>query len=211
MVFNEDELISISALAHFSYCKRRCALVHIEQAWTENLYTAEGRLMHEHVHEEKKESRRVVRVEYGIPLRTLKLGLIGKADMVEFHCAGGGIWMPYPVEYKLGKPKRDDSDKVQLCAQALCLEEMMNVHITKGALFYGRTRHRLDVVFDESLRRETEDVALKTRELIASGKTPPPVYMKRCERCSLFEICLPKTIQKKRTVKAYLTRILGEP
>jgi CRISPR-associated exonuclease Cas4 len=210
-MYGVDELIQLSALQHFVFCPRQCALIHIEQIWSESLLTAEGRLMHDRVHDEKRESRRDVRIEFGVSLRSLHLGLIGKADVIELHRREDGNWMPFPVEYKRGKPKRDDSDKVQLCAQALCLEEMMNVHITKGALFYGRTRHRLDVVFDESLRRETEDVALKTRELIASGKTPPPVYMKRCERCSLFEICLPKTIQKKRTVKAYLTRILGEP
>jgi CRISPR-associated exonuclease Cas4 len=122
-----------------------------------------------------------------------------------------GGWMPYPVEYKRGKPKRDDSDKVQLCAQALCLEEMLDVHISEGALFYGRTRHRLDVVFDEPLRRETEEITLKTRQIITSGETPPPEYAKRCKLCSLVEICLPKTVQKKRTVKGYVSRMVREP
>jgi len=115
------------------------------------------------------------------------------------------------VEYKRGKPKRDDCDKIQLCAQALCLEEMMDVHIPEGALFYGRTRHRQDVVFTDALRKETEEAALKTRELIASGETPPPVYAKRCEQCSLMEVCLPKTIQKKRTVNAYISRMVRVP
>jgi CRISPR-associated exonuclease Cas4 len=175
------------------------------------MLTAEGRLMHEHVHEEKRESRREVRTEFGVPLRSLKLGLIGKADVVEFHRLEDGRWIPYPVEYKRGKPKRDDSDKVQLCAQALCLEEMLDVYIPEGALFYGRTRHRLDVVFNESLRRETEEIAWKTRQLIASGETPPPEYAKRCKLCSLVEVCLPKAVQKKRTIRGYVSRMVREP
>jgi CRISPR-associated exonuclease Cas4 len=190
---------------------RQCALIHNEQVWSESMLTAEGRLMHERVHDEKRESRRDVRIEYGVPLRSLRLGIIGKADVIEFHRLEGGRWVPYPVEYKRGKPKRDDSDKVQLCAQALCLEEMLIVHITEGALFYGRTRHRLDVVFDESLRRETEGIALRTHDLIASGQTHPPVYSKRCDRCSLVEICLPKTMQKKRSVRGYISRMVNEP
>ncbi len=211
MVFTEEELIPISALAHFSYCKRRCALIHIEQLWSENLFTAKGQIMHERVHDEKRESRGKVRVEYGIPLRSLALGLIGKADMVEFYCQEDGNWMPYPVEYKLGKPKLDDSDKIQLCAQTLCIEEMLGIHIEKGAIFYGRTKRRQVIDFDSSLRFDTIEVASKTRELIISGRTPLPVYSKRCDRCSLIELCLPKVMQKKRTVKGYLFRMMNEP
>ena len=207
----ERELIPISALNQFAYCPRRCALIHIEQAWTENRFTAEGRIMHERVHDESRESRGDTRIDYGVSLRSLRLGLIGKADVVEFHRQPDGYWLPFPVEYKRGKPKADDCDKVQLCAQAVCLEEMLSVAIPAGALFYGETRHRLDVVFDEDLRRETEDTARRTNSLIASGRTPPPIYEKRCESCSLMADCLPKTIQKRRSVKAYLTRILGEP
>lgn len=209
-MYDIDDLIQLSSLQHFAFCPRQCALIHNEQVWSESILTAEGRLMHERVHEERRESRRDVRIEYGVPLRSLKLGLIGKADVVEFHCQEDGSWMAYPVEYKRGKPKRDDSDKVQLCAQALCLEEMLSVHITEGALFYGRTRHRLDVVFDETLRSATEDIAAKTHELLEVGRTPPPVYAKRCDRCSLIEICLPRTMQKKRTVKGYISRMLDE-
>lgn len=210
-MYTEDELIQLSALQHYAFCPRQCALIHIEQVWSESVLTAEGRLMHDRVHDEKRESRRDVRIEFGVPLRSLILGLIGKADVIEFHRREQGDWIPYPVEYKRGKPKRDDCDKVQLCAQALCLEEMLNVHIYEGALFYGRTRHRLDVVFNDSLRKETEGMALKTRELIASGETPPPVYAKRCEQCSLIEVCLPRTVQKKRTVRSYISRMVREP
>jgi CRISPR-associated exonuclease Cas4 len=210
-MYDTDDLIQLSALQHMVFCPRQCALIHNEQVWSESMLTAEGRLMHERVHEEKRESRRDVRIEYGVPLRSLMLGIIGKADVIEFHRLEDKSWMPYPVEYKRGKPKKDDSDKIQLCAQALCLEEMLDVHITEGALFYGRTRHRLNVVFDESLRSETEGIALRTHDLIASGQTPPPVYSKRCDNCSLVEICLPKTMQKKRSVKGYISRMVNEP
>ena len=207
----ERELIPISALNQYSYCPRRCAMIHIEQVWTENRFTAEGRIMHERVHDESRESRGDIRIDYGVSLRSLRLGLIGKADVVEFHRRLDGSWRPFPVEYKRGKPKADDCDKVQLCAQAICLEEMLSVAIPEGALFYGQTRHRLDVVFDEDLRRKTEETARKAHDLVASGRTPPPIYEKRCESCSLMADCLPKTIQKRRSVKNYLTRMLEEP
>ncbi|HDP26454.1 MAG TPA: CRISPR-associated protein Cas4 [Deltaproteobacteria bacterium] len=210
-MYDMDDLIQLSALQHYAFCPRQCALIHIEQVWSESVLTAEGRLMHDHVHDEKRESRRDVRIEHGVPLRSLRLGLIGKADVIEFHRSEEGTWIPYPVEYKRGRPKRDNCDKIQLCAQALCLEEMLNGSVPEGALFYGRTRHRLAVVFDDALRRETEEAALQTRELIASGRTPAPEYAKRCGQCSLVEICLPRTVQKKRTVRGYLTRMMKEP
>ena len=211
MEYAEDELLPLSALQHLLFCPRQCALIHIEQAWSENKSTAEGKIMHERVHEQDRESRGDVRIEYGLPLRSLNLGLVGKADVVEFHRLGKNSWQPFPVEYKRGKPKVDHCDLIQLCAQAMCLEEMLSVSVPAGAIFYGRTRRRLDVSFDDSLRKETEDAAIKAHVLIASGITPPPVYEKRCESCSLMAQCLPKTIQKRRSVKTYLTRILGEP
>lgn len=209
-MFNEDELISISALNHFYYCKRRCALIHIEQMWTENLFTAEGRIMHERVHEVGEESRGNVRIERGVPLRSLRLGLIGKADVVEFHKLEGGKWQPFPVEHKRGKPKPDECDKVQLCAQALCLEEMLGVEVPSGAIFYGRTRHRLDVQLHEPLRAETERTASQVHELIRTGRTPKPVYTKKCKSCSLINQCLPHVLQKDRSVKQYLTEVQAE-
>jgi CRISPR-associated exonuclease Cas4 len=210
-MYTTEDLIQLSALQHMVFCERQCALIHIEQTWTESGRTAEGRIMHERVHDESRESRGDIRIGYGVSLRSLRLGLIGKADVVEFHRQPDGSWQPFPVEYKRGKPKADDCDKVQLCAQAICLEEMLSVAIPAGALFYGQTWHRLDVVFDESLRRETEETARRAHALIASGRTPPPAYEKRCESCSLMADCLPKTIQKRRSVKSYLTRILSEP
>lgn len=208
--YNIDDLIQLSTLQHFVFCPRQCALIHVEQVWTENRLTAEGRIMHEHVHEEGNESRGDVRIERGASLRSLKLGLIGKADVVEYHRQPDGSWQVFPVEYKHGKPKPDHCDKIQLCAQALCLEEMQSTTIPSGALFYGKTRRRLDVDFDEALRRETSEAASQTHDLIKSGQTPKPVYAKRCESCSLMGECMPKTIQKKRSVESYLKRILEE-
>jgi CRISPR-associated exonuclease Cas4 len=208
---DEDDLIMISALQHYAFCPRQCALIHIEQIWDENLMTAEGRIMHEKVHEQDRESRGKVRIEYGIPLRSLRLGLVGKADVVEFHRLDKDTWQPFPVEYKRGKPKPDHCDLIQLCAQAICLEEMLSVSVPNGAIFYGRTRHRLDVAFDEVLRNETEEAAKRAHELIASGITPPPVYEKRCERCSLIGECLPKASGKEGSVKRYLTRMMVTP
>jgi CRISPR-associated exonuclease Cas4 len=210
-MYTEEDLVSISALNHFIYCPRRCALIHIEQIWDENRATAEGRIMHEKVHEQDRESRGNVRIEYGIPLRSLRLGLIGKADVVEFHRIDKNFWQPFPVEYKRGKPKLDHCDMIQLCAQAMCLEEMLSVSVPKGAIFYGRTRRRFDVPFDEAIRRETEETAIRAHELITSGITPPPVYEKKCERCSLIEECIPKSIGKKSSVKRYLARMMDLP
>ncbi|MFA7465070.1 MAG: CRISPR-associated protein Cas4 [Syntrophales bacterium] len=207
-MYSEDDLIMISALQHYAFCPRQCALIHIEQIWSESGLTAEGRLLHERVHEAGNESRGDVRIARGVNLRSLRLGLIGMADVVEFHRTGKTVWQPFPVEYKRGKPKFDNCDAVQLCAQALCLEEMLSIGVPAGALFYGKTRRRSDVVFDQALRRETGETALHVRALLAGGKTPPPVYEKRCEKCSLVGACLPKKMEKKSPVKRYLQRIV---
>jgi len=208
--YTEDDLIPLSALQHLMFCRRQCALIHIEQMWDENLFTAEGRIMHERVHETDRESRGDLRIERGVPLRSLKLGLIGKADVVEFHRVEGEKWLPFPVEYKRGKPKVDESDKVQLCAQALCLEEMLNVAIPKGAIFYGKTRRRLDVFLDEKLRQETQAAAEEAHKLLAAGRTPDPVYGKRCKSCSLMNQCMPKLIEKKPSVSRYLEKAVED-
>ena len=209
--YSEEDFIMISALQHYVFCPRQCALIHTEQVWTESGLTAEGRLMHERVHEEGNESRGNVRIARGVPLRSLRPGLVGMADVVEFHRIDKNLWQPFPVEYKRGKPKPDHSDMVQLCAQAICLEEMLSVSIPEGAIFYGRTRRRLDVVFDDALRKETEETAQKAHELIKSGVTPPPVYAKRCESCSLIKECMPKNIEKRSPVKRYLARMVDTP
>lgn len=206
MTYTEDELIQLSALQHIVFCERQCALIHIEQVWSENLFTAEGRILHDKVDTANRESRGNIRIEYGVPMRSLRLGLIGKADVVEFH-KKDDKWVPFPVEFKRGKPKPTNCDKVQLCAQALCLEEMMNIEILEGALFYGQTRHRLDVKFDSALRKETEVASVRLHELIVSGITPKAEYAKKCEKCSLVELCLPKVSNK---ASSYLLKMLEE-
>ena len=215
-MYSQDDLLPLSGLQHLLFCERQCALIHIEQVWAENLFTAEGRIMHERVHDADRESRGDIRIEYGIPLRSLRLGLIAKADVVEFHRKpdsgekGSAKWLPFPVEYKRGKPKKDNYDKVQLCAQVMCLEEMLDVEIPEGAIFYGRTRRRQEVVFDGELRKEAEDTAKRFHQLVDSGHTPKPVYGKKCDRCSMYHLCLPKTVEKTRSVTRYLKDAVRE-
>lgn len=210
-MYSEEDLLQLSALQHFVFCPRQCALIHIEQVWAENLFTAEGRIMHDDVHEEGSEIRKNMKIERGIALRSLRLGLSGKADVVEFHKAPEGKrFIPFPVEYKRGKPKADNCDKVQLCAQAVCLEEMLDVMVPRGALFYGKTRHRLDVEFDETLRRETEDTAMRLHQFIAEGKTPAPEAGPKCRVCSLVEICMPKLAQSNSSVSRYIEKEIKE-
>jgi len=201
--YKEDDLLPLSALQHLLFCERQCALIHIEQAWDENRLTAEGRIMHEKVHDAGEESRGDVRISRGLRLRSLRLGLTGMADVVEFH-KENGTWCPFPVEYKRGKPKENDCDRVQLCAQALCLEEMLNCSISVGALFYGTTRRRLDVEFDANLRLKTENTASRLHELFDSGITPPAVYEKKCDSCSMLNACMPKTAGRHKSARKYL-------
>jgi CRISPR-associated exonuclease Cas4 len=226
-VYREDELLSISALQHLLFCERQCALIHIERAWAENRLTAEGRVLHERTHEPGTESRGAVRSATAVRLRSLRLGLVGQADVVEFHrveAPGGaagaacgvrlqdtdGWWTPFPVEYKRGAPKTGDCDRVQLCAQALCLEEMLGVPAPAGAIFYGAPRRREEVEFTPDLRSATEAAAARAHELVRSGVTPPAKYEKKCDRCSLIDICLPKSAGAKQSVGAYLERIFSD-
>jgi CRISPR-associated exonuclease Cas4 len=186
----------------------------VEQVWLENRFTAEGRIMHERVDSAKRESRKDVRIAYSLSLQSLRLGLVGKADVVEFHkeknAAGKMIWRPFPVEYKRGRPKKDNCDKIQLCAQALCLEEMLGHDIEQGALFYGKTRRRQDVAFDQDLRAETEVMAVRLHALFAAGKTPKPVFDKRCPHCSFISLCLPETLNGTKSARRYLDAICEE-
>ena len=192
----EADLLPLSGLQHLLYCERRAALVHLEHLWEENLFTAEGRVMHERVHEVGAEQRGSVRVARGLRIRSLRLGLIGQADVVEFHRCPDGARVPVPIEYKRGKPKANRCDEVQLCAQALCLEEMLQVQVPRGALFYGRSRRRTEVAFDTELRQLTEQAAARLHELIRSRLTPAAVYEKKCDTCSLFAVCLPKSSRR---------------
>jgi CRISPR-associated exonuclease Cas4 len=212
-MFTEEDLLPLSALQHLLFCERQCALIHVEQLWADNRLTVEGSHLHRKADSGVAESRSDVRTERSVPLRSLQLGLIGKADVVEFHRAelGAAIaWRPFPVEYKRGKPKRDRSDEVQLCAQALCLEEMLGVEIAGGALFYGTTRRREEVSFDPELRAATEEAAARLHRLFAAGVSPPAVRAPKCDQCSLLDLCLPPTPRRAtRSVAAYLDEMLG--
>lgn len=209
----EADLIALSALQHYLYCPRQCALIHTEQLWAENAATAEGRVVHERVHEAASEMRRGVRTVTGMPLRSLRLGVTGIADVVELHRAEGvaGGWRPYPVEHKRGRPKAHRADEVQLCAQAFALEEMFGIELAEGALFYGQPRRRMAVAFDTVLRGLTRSVAAETRALLASGRTPAMHYdKKRCDACSLIELCRPRVTGTGRSAVAWLDEQLQD-
>ena len=186
----EDELIPISALQHMLYCPRRCALIHVERQWAENRFTVEGHLLHDRADAGGDERRRGVRIARSVVVRSLRLGVAGVADVVEVRGNDGSL---YPVEYKRGRPKSHRADQVQLCAQALCLEEMLARPVPEGALFYGRSRRRRPVAFDRDLRALTERTVADARALLGLGRTPPPEYeATKCEACSLKDVCQPR-------------------
>lgn len=198
---SESTLIPLSALQHHAFCPRQCALIHVEQQWAENRLTAEGRLLHDRVHEQQSEVRNGVVICRGLHIRSLELGLSGQADVVELHpaAAGAGVavpgrrgrWLLVPVEYKRGRPKKNSCDQVQLCAQAMCLEEMLGATVPRGYLFYGKNRRRHEVVFSDALRGETLDAAEAVRRVVSAGVVPAPVDDSRCRQCSLREVCMP--------------------
>jgi CRISPR-associated exonuclease Cas4 len=203
----EDALIPLSALQHHLFCPRQCALIHVEGLWAEDGATAEGRLLHEKVDAGRSETRPGLRVARGLALRSLALGVSGKADAVEFR---GDPPSPFPVEYKRGKPKAHRADEVQLCAQAICLEEMFGAPVPEGALFYGTTRRRVNVTFDEALRGLTLRVATEARANIAALRTPPPVHGPACQSCSLQELCQPARMERPPSIAAWLAAQLAE-
>lgn len=200
------QYVPLSALQHYAFCPRQCALIHNEQAWVENYLTAQGRALHERVDGGEPETRKGVRFERSVHVSAENLGVHGVLDMVERDLNTGNL---KPVEYKRGKPKPEPFDEIQLCAQALCLEEMTGQTVTEGALWYGQTRHRVPVVFSNGLRAQTLAVIGQVRELLESGITPPPEYGKRCKACSLVEICQPKLMEKDRSV-GYVAGLFGE-
>lgn len=211
MTYPESDLFPLSALQHYLCCPRQCALIHVEQVWEENRLTAEGRILHERVDAGGAEKRRDVKRVFALPIRSLRLGVSGKADVVEFHRLPDGRWQPYPVEHKRGRRKREDWDRVQLCAQALCLEEMLDIPVPEGALFYGNEGRREVVEIGDALRRETEEVAAAVHRMLAEGCTPSPEYGKKCESCSLVAVCLPRSVGsgKGGRVARYLARALA--
>jgi CRISPR-associated exonuclease Cas4 len=201
----DADLIALSALQHFLFCPRQCALIHVEQTWIENTATAEGRVAHERVHAVESEVRRGVRTVTGMPLRSDRLGVVGIADVVELHHTVEGVWRPFPVEHKRGRPKAHRADEVQLCAQAMALEEMFATTIPEGALFYGQPRRRTPITFDVTLRALTQEVADATRALVGGGRTPRMEYDgKRCDACSLIENCRPQITGIAQSVSKWL-------
>lgn len=228
-MFTEDELRPISALQHLLFCERQVALIHIEQVWTENRFTVEGNQLHKKAHDGKPETRDGVRITRGLPLHSFRLGLVGQADVIQWkppaeqlgkHISLAQLireatpaqrqaWTITPVEYKRGKPKRNDCDRVQLCAQALCLEEMLEVTIPTGDLFYGLKRRRIAVAFDQRLRETTARTAQRLHELLSAGVTPIATKEKKCDTCSLLPICMP-SIGKRASAKRYFDRNINE-
>ena len=194
----EDNYLSLSALQHYSYCPRQCALIHIEQAWSENFWTAEGRLLHERVDGGEPEQRGNVRTERSVAVISHRLCVTGKLDLLEIQGKPPSHF--FPVEYKRGKPKVEDWDRIQLCAQVLCLEEMRTIKIEEGALWYWQVRHRETVVIDNELRVLTEEIITAAQAMIKSGATPRAIFSKRCKACSLIDLCEPNALQHDRSV-----------
>lgn len=190
---DDTRLIPLAALQHYAYCPRQCALIHLEQVWAENWFTAQGQQLHQRVDAGEPETRKGIRYERGVLVNAPTLGLTGKLDLLEVDLS---IGKHCPVEYKRGKPKKEDWDRIQLCAQALCLEEMLDITIEQGALWYWQTRHRVVVELDEALRQTTLDTISAVRNLFTSHLTPgTPAAKSRCKACSLTELCQPQWLR----------------
>ncbi|TVR55559.1 MAG: CRISPR-associated protein Cas4 [Puniceicoccaceae bacterium] len=203
--------VPLSALQHYLYCPRQCALIHVEHLWAENRATAEGRILHERAHSGEGETRPGVRIARGLPVSSQCHGLTGVCDVVEIHRDGRIV----PVEYKRGKPKAHRADEVQLCAQAICLEEVFGIPeggIPEGFLFYGKRQRRTIVPFDTDLRSLTLSIAGEVRHLILQGTTPAAQYdSKRCDPCSLMDLCQPKAMRLKRGAAAWFSSRISSP
>ena len=214
MAFKEEEYLQLSGLQHFSFCRRQWALIHMEQQWAENVRTTDGRILHEKAHDSSiREKRGDLIITRDMSIHSALLGVSGKCDVVEFHRGETGIplpgqeglWQPYPVEYKRGSPKITDADRLQLCAQAMCLEEMLCCEIPEAALYYGEIRRREVVDLDPDLREKVRALLTEMHELYQRHHTPKVKPSKGCNACSLKELCLPK-LMKKRSVTDYLRK-----
>lgn len=215
---DDDDLLALSGLQHFAFCPRQWALIHVEGQWADNLHTVEGELFHQRVHDETSaEQRSDLLIVRGLRVFSHRLGVTGQCDVVEFRrdpqgitLAGrAGSWLPCPVEYKKGKPKEHNADALQLCCQAMCLEEMLCCHIKEGDLFYGQPRRRQKVEFTDELRQHICQMLESMHDLMQRGHTPRAKVTKACAACSLREICLPR-LEKTSSVAAYLKSRLKE-
>jgi CRISPR-associated exonuclease Cas4 len=216
--YTEDEYLSLSGIQHFTYCRRRFALIYIEQQWVENYLTADGRFMHDRAHNDKITEKRGDTITVrAVKIASHSLGFSGECDVVEFHADKNGVplakrdglWLPYPVEYKRGNGISEEADSMQLCAQAICLEEMLGCEIENGALFYGENRRRTAIEFSDELRNTVKKAADEMHELFNREYTPKVTPGKKCGRCSLKELCLPE-LNKKESPLEYLNERLAE-
>lgn len=196
-MYTEDDFIMISALQHYVYCPRQCGLIHVDDVWRENLFTVRGNILHDKVDTDTYETRGTLKTVRGLRIHSFNLGITGRCDVVEFRESKNGKEV-MPVEFKSGEPKDDISDKVQLCAQAFCLEEMLNTKITRGAFFYGKIRRRDVVEIDSKLRSQTENIITSVREIVSNKIVPSAEYNAKCRNCSLQDICQPKAMNKKK-------------
>ena len=218
MEYTEDDYLMISGIQHFKFCRRQWALIHVEQQWAENVHTAVGKLMHQKVHDpyltEKRKDTILVRA---LPVSSRIMGVSGECDLVEFHkCEDGirlhghrGMYSVYPVEYKKGKEKSTDADRLQLVAQVLCLEEMFSATIPEAALFYGETRRRTEVLFSSDMRSTVKAFCEEMHKLYLKQYTPKVKISKKCNACSLKDICLPK-LNQNPSVDKYFDKYLGD-
>ena len=218
MNYPEEAFLLLSGLQHFRFCRRQWALIHIEQQWAENFRTVDGELMHRNAHDAGfQESRGELYVTRSVSVFSPTLGVSGQCDVLEYHRGDAGIplrgkeglWQPYPVEYKRGRPREDTGDALQLCGQAMCLEEMLCCRLPEGALYYGEIRRRVAVPFTDELRGEVRRMLEEMHELYRRGHTPKAKPGKHCNACSLKELCLPR-LMKARSVAAYLKEAMEE-
>lgn len=218
MSVQESEFLQLSGIQHFSFCRRQWALIHIEQQWKENLYTIQGQILHERAHDEtvRAHSRDKIIIR-GLKISSSALGISGACDVVEFIRSKSGarlfgeegFWIPYPIEYKRGASKVCNADRLQLCAQAMCLEEMLSCSVTEGALFYGETRRRERVSFDEVLREQVRQMFEEMHNYFSRGYTPKVKTGKHCNACSLKELCLP-ILNKTQSARDYIQKHIRE-
>lgn len=217
MEYNEEDFLLLSGIQHFVFCKRQWALIHIEQQWQENLRTIEGDILHEKTHDSSvKEKRGNLIVSRGMAIFSRTLGITGTCDVVELHKSSDGVnifgrdgtYKPVPVEYKRGKPKDDDSDVLQLCAQAMCLEEMLLCFIPEASLFYGETKRRLKIILDDELRERVKTVFKEMHELYDRRYTPKVKISKSCKACSLTELCMPRLCKNPSAIDYMKKKIL---
>lgn len=204
-MFDEDSFIQLSALQHYVFCPRQCGLIHVEDVWKENVYTVRGNILHEKVDTDTYETRGAVKTVRGLKIHSFRLGISGRADVVEFLGSreDSARLEVLPVEFKSGKPKHDISDEVQLCAQALCLEEMLNTGVKRGAFFYGRIRRRVHVDIGAELRKRTEEIIASVHDIVSRKYVPAAAYTAKCKSCSLLDTCQPKAMNE-RKLKVYM-------